>query len=349
MITLPSYKNADRGTWYCTFYYTDWQGKRKKKKKEGFKTKREAQEWERKFLEQYADSPSISFDTLLEQYIAAAKVRLKPTTFYVKQRIISIHIKPYFTGLKLDKITRRTVNEWRTKILGLGLQTGYIRTIQSHLYSIFDFAVENYNLPGNPAITTTKLHGNAKSQTDYWTLEDFRKFAVTLKFPEHIMGFYLLFWTGMRVGEMLALTWDDVDLSSNTLAISKTSTRLNGEDVITTPKTTSGRRIVVIPQFIADMLRDYKRMSAYSGEQLFHITRSAMLKKLHAGADKAGVKQIRLHDLRHSHASMLIDAGFTPVEVADRLGHSNPAMTLKVYSHFYQAKRTSLAERLNEL
>lgn len=349
MIILPSYKNTERGTWYCAFYYTDWQGKRKKKKKEGFKTKRESQEWERKFLEQYASTPDITFDALLASYIASAKVSLKPTTFDVKQRIINKQITPFFTGMQLDKITRRTVNEWRTRLLSKGYQTSYVRTIQAQLSTIFNFAIENYNLPSNPAINTSKLRSTKSKKINFWTLEEFRTFAMTLKLPQHIMAFYMLFWTGMRVGEMLGLTWDDIDFSSNAITISKTSTRLKKQNVITTTKTEAGSRVVIMPQFLADMLTDYRKMSEYNGEHIFCLTRSALLLKIHTGAEKAGVKQIRLHDLRHSHASLLINSGFSPTDVADRLGHANPAVTLKIYSHFYQSRRGELAEKLSTL
>jgi len=346
---MPSYKNAVSGTWYCAFYYTDWQGKRKKKKKEGFKTKRESQYWERRFLEQYASTPTISFSSLVDAYLAAAQVRLKPTTYDVKRRIVENRIQPFFSHMLVSGISRRTVNAFRTQLLAEGLKMSYVRTIQAQLSSIFNFAIENYNLVSNPVQTASKLHSAQTINNDYWTLDEFRLFARSLKSPEHIMAFYMLFWTGMRVGEMLALRWEDINFIDNTIIVNKTSTRIKGSDVVTTPKTTAGSRIVVLPDFIANMLRDYKRMAKYNGDILFGITRAALLKKIHAGAKKMGVKQIRLHDLRHSHASLLIDAGFSPVEVADRLGHANPAVTLKVYSHFYQSKRTALAKRLNKI
>lgn len=345
---MPSYK-SDRGTWYCSFYYTDWQGQRKKKKKEGFKTKRAAQDWERKFLEQYATTPTISFDSVVSAYLKDASVRLKPTTFSVKKSIIIAKILPYFSGMTLNKITRRTVNDWRVNLLDTDCKPSYVKTIIAQLSAIFNYATDNYDLPCNPSLSNFRIKAISPQNVGYWTINEFRRFAMTLSTPQHIMGFYLLFWTGLRIGEMLALTWDDINLKNKAIFINKTRSRLKKQNITTTPKTINGVRVVIIPDFIVDMLRDYRHMSKYAGNNLFDITRGAFLKMIHAGAARAGVKQIRLHDLRHSHASMLIDAGFSPVDVADRLGHANPAITLKVYSHFYQAKRTQLAQRLNDL
>lgn len=113
---MPSYKNAQRNTWYCAFYFTDWQGKRKKKKKEGFKTKREAQEWERRFLEQFADTPDISFDVLLAEYKKKQKSKNDIRTYLNECNIIENHIEPYFIGVTIDKITKQSILSWKEKL-----------------------------------------------------------------------------------------------------------------------------------------------------------------------------------------------------------------------------------------
>lgn len=345
---MPSYKSK-RNTWYCAFYYKDWQGIRKKKKKEGFKTKRESQEWERKFLEKYAESPEISFAVLVEEYKKDAQLRLKEQTIYGKSRVITKHILPFFGDMPLNQITPRTVNEWKNHILAQKFKPTYIRVIRAQLSSIFNYAKINYNLSSNPCSMLKWRNSPTTIDVNYWTLDEFRQFAVHLRKPHHIMSFYLLFWTGMRIGELLALTKEDFDFSCNAIHINKTRTRLKGKDIITTPKTKHSNRIVIMPQFLADMVKDYIRMSKYTSDLLFDYTRNALQKVLHYYAPRAGIKDIRIHDLRHSHASLLINAGFPPTEVARRLGHANASITLSVYSHFYDKTAAKVAEKLNHI
>lgn len=345
---MPSYKSK-RNTWYCAFYYKDWQGIRKKKKKEGFKTKRESQEWERKFLEKYAESPEISFAVLVEEYKKDAQLRLKEQTIYGKSRVITKHILPFFGKMPLNQITPRTVNEWKNHILAQKFKPNYIRVIRAQLSSIFNYAKINYNLSSNPCSMLKWRNSPTTIDVNYWTLDEFRQFAMYLRKPHHIMSFYLLFWTGMRVGELIALTKEDFDFSCNAIHVNKTRTRLKGKDIITTPKTKHSNRIVIMPQFLADMVKDYIRMSKYTSNLLFDYTRNALQKVLHYYAARAGVKDIRIHDLRHSHASLLINAGFPPTEVARRLGHANASITLSVYSHFYDKTAAKVAEKLNHI
>lgn len=347
-VILPSYKNAERNTWYCAFYFTDWQGKRKKKKKEGFKTKREAQEWERKFLEQFAGTPDIGFDVLVEKYLKDAKTKLKYTSYRTKVAVIKNRILPYFKDTPINKINNRFINDWKNILINDDIKSNYVRIVYMHLSAIFSYAVEYYNLPNNPCNGIGKLPSD-KKEVNYWTLDDFRIFATSLHKPIHIMIFYLLFWTGIRIGEALALTWEDVDLTNKTIRINKTLTRLARKNIVTPPKTDNSNRLIFLPQFIADMMADYKRLSKYVDGRVFPITRDGVFVKLHNSAIKLGLKPIRIHDLRHSHASMLINAGFSPIEVSDRLGHANPAITLKTYSHFYTHKRSELAEKINKL
>ncbi len=345
---MPSYKSERRNTWYCSFYFTDWRGIRKKKKKEGFRTKKEAQEWERKFLEEYAETPDIPFDTLAKAYLADSKRRIKATTYKTRRILVNHHILPFFKEMCINNINKRNINEWKASLVQKELTPAYIKEIYWHLKSIFNFAIENYNLLRNPCGKLTRTNKTEK-KIQYWTIDEFRTFAAYNRLPQYIVLFYLLFWTGMRIGEATALTWDDIDLETGTISITKTYIKLYGEKIITPPKTYTSNRQIVIPYFIIHMLQDYKRISKYSGSHLFEASRSSIRRKFERDTVKANVKKIRIHDLRHSHASMLINAGFTPIEVADRLGHSSAAITLRVYSHFYTHRRAEIADRIAQI
>ncbi len=347
---MPAYKNEKRGSWYVSLWYHDARGVLKKKKKEGFPTKREAKEWERIFFESHSQVADISFPALVESFLKSAKARWKPSTWYVKNRILQTHILPHFQNMTVDRITIRTVEEWEAALVASGLKASYVRTVRALLSSVFNHAIRYYGLSSNPSALAQCVTRQERKVIAFWTLREFQQFAMTLRLPHHIIAFYLLFWTGMRVGELLALTWEDIDMEKHLITISKTMYRVNGEDSITTPKTANSSRVITLPRFLIPMMEDYKRIATYITEgRIIPCTRSALLRELHEKAKKAGVRDIRIHNLRHSHASLLINMGCPPTEVADRLGHANASITLKVYSHMYESNRRNIADKLDNL
>ena len=162
------------------------------------------------------------------------------------------------------------------------------------------------------------------------------------------MAFKLLFWTGMRIGEMLALNFEDVNLEERVISITKNLVRVKGEDKIPPSKTPKGVREITIPPFLAEDLREYfsRQYGLMPNERIFRFTKSFMEHQIIRGAKESGVKRIRLHDIRHSHASMLVAMGFQPLEIKERLGHEKIETTLNTYSHLYPNKQMELADRL---
>lgn len=342
---MPAYKN-DAGRWYCAFYYKDWTGKRKKKKKEGFPTKREALEWERRYIEEQAGAPTMSFEALYGLYKKDCTCHLKKSTMISKFAMIDKHILPRFQRLCITEITPATVRAWQTEVLGKGYSQSYCYSLHRQLSAILNFACRYYVLPTNPAARAGSIGRNEVHQA-FWTLDDFHRFAMTLREPAQIMLFYLLFWTGCRIGEVLALTWDDVD--ADAIHISKTMSRLRGAPYIRAPKTRESVRTVPLPAFISSMLTDYKRLTVYTGPELFQITSSAAARLLARHAKQAGLERIRIHDLRHSHASMLIQAGVPAIAIAERLGHKNAQTTLRVYAHLYESTKDEVVSVLEKI
>ncbi|MEG1505425.1 MAG: site-specific integrase, partial [Lachnospiraceae bacterium] len=166
--------------------------------------------------------------------------------------------------------------------------------------------------------------------------------------PEARMAFLLLYWTGMRIGELLALTYEDIDLEKRIITISKSYQRIKGKDMITPPKTPKSNRKVMIPPFLAEELKEYCSVlyGITAKERMFRFTKSYMEHEIVRGVKETGVKRIRIHDLRHSHASLLVEMGFQPLEIAERLGHEKIETTLNTYSHLYPNKQAQLADRL---
>ena len=149
-------------------------------------------------------------------------------------------------------------------------------------------------------------------------------------------------------GELLALTPADFDFEAGTVKISKSYQRLHGEDVITTPKTKKSNRTIKMPNFLCDEMRDYLGMlyGVKKKDRIFTVTKSYLHHEMDRGAKEAGVKRIRIHDLRHSHISLLIDMGFSAVAIADRVGHESIEITYR-YAHLFPSKQTEMADKLD--
>lgn len=187
---------------------------------------------------------------------------------------------------------------------------------------------------------------------NFWTKAEFEQFIVAVQDkPASYTAFMTLYYTGMRVGELCALTPTDVDLERHTITINKTFQRINGRDVIWPPKTPKSNRVVTIPQTLANCLKEYmdKCYEIQPDDRLFPYTKSFLNHEMLRGCKKSGVKKIRVHDLRHSHASLLIEMGCQPLLIADRLGHEKIQTTLNTYSHLYPNKQAEVAAQLENV
>lgn len=187
---------------------------------------------------------------------------------------------------------------------------------------------------------------------NFWTTDEFKLFLakVSDKPPSHA-GFLTLYYTGLRIGELLALEYGDISFEGCTLSVSKSYQHINGKDVITPPKTPKSIRTVSIPEFLRDELKVYtdRIYGVHRNSRIFPYTKSYFEHEMIRGTKDGQVKRIRLHDIRHSHASLLIELGFSPLAVADRLGHEKVETTLNTYSHLFPHKRDEVAEKLQKL
>ncbi len=351
---MPIYKDEERKTWFCKFYYKDWQGNSKQKMKKGFKTQREAKAYERDFLSKVHASPDMVFGSLVELYLEDCKSRLKPTTLENKEYVINLKVLPYFQTMPINTITAATVRKWQNELLSSenGYSLTYLKTVHNQLSAIFNYAVKYYALPTNPAAVCGSMGKKNADSMQFWTTEEFKQFipAVEDK-PTSKAAFEVLFWTGARSGELLALTLDDFDFAARTVSISKNYARVGNQDMILDPKTPKSKRIITIPKFLCDIVQDYvKKLYDYeSQDRLFSISKHYLHKEMIRGCNASGVKRIRIHDLRHSHASLLIEMGFSPLLIAERLGHEKVETTLQTYSHLYPNKHSEVAKKLEEL
>lgn len=352
---MSVFKNEKTNTWYVMTRYTDWKGERKQKCKRGFATKAEAVDWERKFHQQTAADMDMTFEAFVELYKKDIKPRLKETTWLTKENIIDKKLMPYFAKRKINEITAKDVVAWQNEMLAYRNEKQkpysqtYLKTLHNQLSAIFNHAVRFYDLRCNPAAKAGNMGTEERVEMLFWTREEYLKFAeVMMDKPVSYYAFEMLYWCGLRLGEMLALTPVDFDFEKGTVTINKSYQRLNGEDVITTPKTKKSNRTIQMPKFLCDEMQDYlgQIYDLKKKDRIFTITKSYLHHEMNRGSKEAGIKRIRIHDLRHSHISLLIDMSFSAVAIADRVGHESIEITYR-YAHLFPSKQTEMANKLN--
>ena len=167
-------------------------------------------------------------------------------------------IVPYFGDCKMNEITASDIIQWQNEMLQMNFSDSYLRMLQNQMTALFTHVSKIYNLKNNPCKKVKKMGRSDSRSLTFWTLEEYEKFFASIdKDSRYYVLFETLFWTGMRIGELLALTKEDVDLKNNQININKTFYRTGGKDIITSPKTEQSIRVVEIPQFLADELREY--------------------------------------------------------------------------------------------
>ena len=351
---MPAYKDEKTGKWFAKFYYTNWQGIKKQKWKRGFATKKEALGFERDFLEQQSANPDMTFQNLYEIYMEDMAARLKQSTLLTKKAVLQTHILPFFSSKPINEIKASDVRRWQAKLMSSpnNYSQTYLKKINTELNSIINYAKRFYDLNTNPCGKAGTI-GKAKAEEmDYWTYDEYIAFREGVKDkPLSYICFEVLYWTGMREGELLALSLADIDFDNKTISINRTYLRIEGKDVFTSPKTRKSKRKIPIPDFLCQELSDYiqSRYMLDADERLFPVTKSYLSHEMIRGCKNTGVKKIRIHDIRHSHASLLINQGCDALMLADRLGHEKVSTTLNTYSHLFPHKQQELVHSLESL
>lgn len=227
----------------------------------------------------------------------------------------------------------------------------YLKTLHNQLSAIFNYAVRFYGLSSNPAAKVRNMGKSQNREMLFWTQEEYRKFSeVMMDKPISFYAFEMLYWCGIREGELLALTPSDFDFEKQTVSITKSFQRINKQDIITDPKTVKGNRVIKMPDFLSDEMQDYIRQLYGIGknDRIFEITKSYLHHEMDRGAKESGVKRIRIHNLRHSHISLLIEMGFSAVAIADRVGHESIDITYR-YAHLFPSTQSEMADKLDAL
>lgn len=352
---MAVYKDKATGTWRVVYRYTDFTGKAKQTSKRGFATKREAQIWEREQHLKREAKLDMTFASFYELYTEDKKERIRDNTWNTKEHIVRTKILPYFGERKIAEIEPRDIIAWQNQLLAYRKPNGkpyagtYIQKIHSQLSSIFNHAVDFYNLPSNPAKRAGNVKKEERVEMQFWTKEEYLKFAdAMMDKPVSYYAYEMLYWCGVRLGELLAVTRKDFDLENRKLTINKNFQIVNGKGTIQTPKTEKSNRVIDLPAFLCDEMQDYfdSIYKLNEDSRLFDVTKSYLHHEMDRGSKAAGVKRIRIHDLRHSSCALLINLGYSPVQIGERLGHESVTITER-YAHLYPSVQREMADRMN--
>ncbi len=351
---MSAYKDKQTGKWVVTLRYTDIDGKVKRRAKRGFSTKREAKEWKSDYLESIKTSEvelEMTLNEFYEVYLGDINNKLRYGTIRNKRFIYTKFIEPLLGSKQMIKIKVPDILKWQNEILGYQFKETYSRSINNQLVAIFNHAERYYELQNNPLKKTIAIGAKHPDSMNFWTKEEFDKFISVVDDESARLHYTVLFYTGLRVGELIAVRLKNINFDRGHIEVVASAQYENSQYIFTKPKTKKSERIVTIPQFLNQMIQDHVKRYYFIDleEQVFMTNKNRLSRGIAKYSEIASVKRIRVHDLRHSHASLLIEQGIQPNIVQDRLGHEKIETTLRTYSHLYPNKQYHLASFLDQL
>ncbi|MBM7631138.1 site-specific integrase [Geomicrobium sediminis] len=317
-------------------------GKTKQIKRRGFKTPKEARLAEAQLLIDWENEEtkdeSMLFSEVALEYLSWYKKRRKESSYSKLSSLIRTHLNPNFGKRKIDAIRNRDITKFQDKLIDKHYSAHHVKKIHTTLSAVFNYAIKQEYIKLNPAAIVGNVDLEEERHVDYWTLEEFKCFLSKIDDPFYHTLFMTLYYSGMRKGEALALTWNDIDFPNNKITINKTYYKGN----VTSVKTKASRRTIIMPEHTMSLLSDlqvaqgHKKLDYVVFGEVYDYTSTTTLDRYFTKYLKlSGLKKIRIHDFRHSHASYLINNNAIPGIVAQRLGHSDISTTLNIYSHLY--------------
>ena len=360
--------------------YTDSIGKNKQIDRVAY-GKEEAKELERKLnlnLKEETQS-KITVQQLYDEYINVKQYEVREATIDKSKKLLTTFILPHLKNYRLDKLTASVLQSWKNQMEQETTSTGqsfslkYKRNIFGELRALLNYAVKMEYIGKNPlsVLGNFKDANLMKKEMDFYTPKEFKTFISAARdqaeqsesnsqniYEWHFYVFFnIAFFTGMRKGEIYALKWSDI--SDTTIKVSRSiAQKLRGGDRETPPKNQSSIRTIDVPLPLKKVLDEHydrcKSIAGFSddwricgGERC--IRDSTLEHRNKDYAELAGIKKIRIHDFRHSHASFLANNGINIQEIARRLGHSNIEITWNIYSHLYPHENERAIEVLNKI
>lgn len=359
------YRDKNNGKWYyvASLGY-DNQGKRVRHWERGFSTQKEAKAAYDDYMGNYSKTAvkknsTMTYREFYETYFEPDYRRsVRSSTFDNRTAMMRKHFFAYFGTRKLKDINAPMLKRWQNE-LSKDYSNAYIRLIYGMFQMSLDLAVKLGLLQRNVA----KQVGNVKKgsqKVDFWTKEEFSKVASTFDLADYYERFsftvvWTLFMTGIRIGEAQALLWSDIDFEGKRVAVNKSMYYRNAENFdVTPPKTKAGIRVIALDDRTVRYLQEWQDVQAHNIESKYILSYNGLPTNKHTvshiierHAKAAGVHRIKIHALRHSHASLLIQLGENALAVRDRLGHEDIETTLGTYGHLYPTANKGVADKLN--
>ena len=329
-----------------------------------YKTMKEAKNEEAKYRikiqEQKVSTSSVTFKDVFNEYIENKKKKVKKQT--INRELVFFR---HLSSIHEEKINNFDLNKYKKfnlYISELPFQADYKNKILGLMKRLISYSKKYYNTSDsiNSFVENFKEKNRIKKEMDFFTYEEYKTFDSSITDFDYHTFFEVLYFMGLRQGECQALTWNDINFDKKILNINKTlTTKIKGENwTISSPKTKNSIRVLPIPKnLLNDLKKMYNEANEYSDFSktwfVFGKTEpfkeTTIQKKKNDYCKQANVKQIRIHDFRHSTASLLINQGASITLVSKYLGHSNVSITLDVYSHLYQSELESMTNILNKL
>ncbi|PGE14999.1 site-specific integrase [Bacillus toyonensis] len=343
-------------------------GKRKQKKKRGFTTKKEAENALTKLLSEvhtgiYVEPSKLLYGEYLESWFNTKKHSVGVQTAKVLRGYLNSRIIPSLGTIKLAKLTSLHMQNYVNSLRDDGLKRGTIEKIIKLIRNSLEHAIDLELIPKNVA-AKTKLPKSDKEELTVWNEREVQLFLKVAHDSRHSIVFHMALVTGMRQGELLGLRWKDVDLEKGHLTISQTLSH-DGKTFLLGGKTKSSLRKILLPASTVAKLKKHRAVvlkeklsqgEEYQDNDLVMCTPSGtpinpanVRRSLNALIKKAAVPKIRFHDLRHTHATLLLAKGVNVKVISERLGHSNIKITLDTYSHVLPTMQEDAINKIEEI
>lgn len=379
MVYKSDVPTKDGRCWYFRRYKNDINGNRHKYESKKYFTKKEAQEAEALFLLKRDNPIHKEFCLVAEDYLQFIEETKKLSTYYSYRQDYEKHIKAYFSNFYIDMINVSNINEWCLEMSENSLSVAYLNKIYNILSNIFDYAMKHYGLPSNPVKVVGRFQEKKnkvikdEEKLRYITKEEFDKFVSVINDPLDYAFFNFAFYTGCRKGEIFALTWSDIDFKNKTISINKSlcqKLKTNEEEMITNTKNNQNRTIKM-SNALFNVMKEYHSLvmnyTNYSDNwfvfgNTVYYSQTTLDRHKHKYFVDSGVREITMHEFRHSHVSLLIneyiktskeknmkvDTAKFFLMMSSRMGHTIDVMQ-KTYMHLFPTIQDEIVDLLDNL